>query len=379
MMQGFFSPDSLRLALADITFITRRAIVAFGDDEIAQRSAALAYYALFSMFPLLLLTISLLGFMLEAGVPLAMDAQTIVLQAAQQTLPQARDLVERIIVTTRRTRGGTGLVGLIVLAWSASNIFTHLRLALNAIWDTGLPQGLGGVLRLRIRALGMAISTGLLLLIFTLADTTLELLAGYTTRLPWSATLWSVGRPLLLISTTVILLALLYRFVPRAPLSWVDVWPGAIVAAVGWEVLKRGFVWYTTSVADWAAVYGPITGVIGLLLWLYLSAQVLLFGAEFAAAYSRLVDERHAPVPIPSETELPIESIEPPIDEFGAVSTPTETARGAERQREGLARGTAIGLIGAGVAAGLTIVGLLATGWRLLTRRSATSTGEEAS
>jgi membrane protein len=256
------------------------------------------------MFPLLLLLVSLLGFLLEAGVPLAMDAQTAVLQGLEQTLPQATDLVEGIIKTTRSARGGTGLVGLIVLAWSASNMFTHTRLALNAIWDTGLPQGLGDVLRLRLTALGMVVGTGCLLFVFTIANTSLELIARYVTQLPWSDTLWPLALPLILNSMTVLLFGLLYRFTPNAPLSWAKVWPGAIVGGIGWEVLKKGFVWYATAAANWQALYGPIAGVIALLLWLYLSAQVFLFGAEFAAAYSALMDEKRALDPAPVEPLL---------------------------------------------------------------------------
>jgi membrane protein len=284
--------DSLRRALADIVTISTRAFVNFGIHECAQRSAALAYYAFFSLFPLLLLTISILGFMLEAGVPAAVDAQTLVFDAVDRTLPEAKELVEQIVLTTRRNRGGLGLVGLIVLAWSASNMFTHARLALNTIWNTGLPRGIGGVMRLRLAALGMAVGVGVLLILATLSDTILTLVAQFFTHLPWSDTLWFLGRPLLLASITVVLFAALYRFLPRAPLRWADVWPGAIVGGVGWEVLKRGFVWYTTSIANWTAIYGPITGVIGLLLWLYLSAQVLLFGAEFAASYRQLLHEK---------------------------------------------------------------------------------------
>jgi membrane protein len=387
---------SFKLAFTDIVSVTRRAFVEFGKDEMAQRSAGLAYYAVFSMFPLLLLAISLIGFMLAAGVPLALDAQTIVLQAVQQALPQAQNPVEQILLTTRETRGGTGLVGLIVLAWSASNIFTQLRLALNAVWDVSLPQGLGGVLRLRLRALGMALSTGLLLITVTLSDTILELIARYVNRLPLSDTLWLLGRPLLLAAMTVVLFATLYRFVPRTSLSWADVWPGAIVAAVGWELLKRGFVLYTTTLADWTAIYGPIAGFIGLLLWLYLSAQLLLFGAEFSAAYSRMLQEKRVPAdlavaPAADEPGPPPSGVEPtqrtwPPDEpapaLDALDQPQEafpTLTGAdppvESRRADLARGTAVGLLGAGVAAGLAIVGILATGRRLLIQRD---TGEAA-
>ena len=308
---------SLRLALADVVTITRRSFVSFGKHECAQRSAALAYYVAFSLFPLLLLIISLFGFLLDAGVPIAVDAQGAVLQVVEQALPQAKDLVEDIIIATRRTRGGTGLIGLIVLAWSASNMFIHARLALNAIWDTGLPQGLGGVLRLRLKALGMVIATGLLLIASTITNTIFELFARYATRLPWSDTLWPLALPLIMASVTVFLFALLYRFLPRAPLAWSDVWTGAIVGGIGWDVLKRVFFWYASSAANWEATYGPIVGVIGLLLWLYYSAQVFLFGAEFAAAYSQLRDEKRAGVSFAGETDQ--------------SATPAELLRGEAR------------------------------------------------
>ena len=376
MTRGSVTLDSLRQALADIVLVTRRAFVEFGRDEMGQRSAALAYYALFSIFPLLLVAISVLGFMLEASVTAALDAQAVVLEAAGQTLPQATELIEEALLVARRTRGGTGLVGLIVLVWSASNVFTQARLALNAVWDIGRPQGLSGLLQLRLKALGMTFGAGLLLLIFTLSDTILELLAGYATRLPLSDILWSLGRPLLLACVTMMLFAVLYRIVPRAALSWADVWPGAIVAGIGWEVLKRVFVWYTTSVAEWTAVYGPIAGVIGLLLWLYLAAQVLLFGAEFAASYGRMIVDKQSTARTPRQTEPQVEPDERARDRLGTEPTPREAPGSAEIERSSLAGGTAVGLIGAGVAGGLAVVGLLAAVLRLLTRRKKTGTGE---
>lgn len=280
---------SLRLALNDIIAISRRAFVNFGKHECAQRSAALVYYALFSMFPLLLISVSFLGFLLEAGVPVAMDAQTVVLKGVEQTLPQAKGMVENILLTTRRARGSTSLVGLVGLAWAASNLFGQARLALNLIWGVDSDRGIGGALRRRLNALGMVVGTGLLLLALTIVNTSLDLIAHYATQLPWSDTLWPLALPLIMAGGTVLLFALLYRFLPRAPLDWSDVWPGAIVGGIGWQVLKKIFVWYAATMANWGAIYGSIASVIALSLWLYLSAQVVLYGAEFSAAYSRLV------------------------------------------------------------------------------------------
>jgi membrane protein len=309
--------------------------------------------------------------MLEAGIPLAVDAQAVTLQAVDQALPQAKELVEDILVATRRTRGGTGLIGLIILAWSASNIFTHLRLALNVVWDTGPPQGLSGVLRLRLIALALAAGTGLILIVFTLSDAALEIIARVATRLPWSGTILPLGRLVLVAALTAVLFALLYRYLPRAQLSFADVWPGAIVAAVGWEILKRGFVFYTTSVTDWTQLYGPIAGVIGLLLWLYLSAQVLLFGAEFSAAYSQLLSAKHAAATAPAKTGPTVA-----LDQHGAQEPTRHPMPNEAFARTGgtagFARGTAVGLVGAGIAGGVIIGGILTTVRRLLIRRTAT-------
>jgi membrane protein len=366
--------ESFRLALADIVTISQRAFSQYGRHECAQRSAALAYYALFSLFPLLLLAISTIGFMLEAGMPLAVDAQSLVLQASEQALPQATDLVEQIIVTTRQTRGGTGVIGLIVLIWSASHFYTHLRLSLNVMWDTGLPQGIIGVMRLRVTALAMVLSTGLLFFLLIVSDGLLAIIARYVTLLPWSDTVWLLGRPLLITGLTALLFALIYRIMPSAPVRLVDVWPGAIVAAVGWELLKWGFVWYATSFADWTRLYGPIAGVIGLLLWLYLSAQLVLFGAEFSAAYSRQLAQKHAGHVSASPAQLPGDTVELQPDTASVHEQAERQLPAPYLHDSSVARGTAVGLVGLGVASVLAVLGLLATGRRLLTRRGTVDT-----
>ncbi len=359
------SLNSLRLALTDIIIITRRSFVCFGEHECSQRSAALVYYALFSMFPLLLLSVSLLGLLLDAGVPIAMDAQGVVFEAVEQTLPQATDMVKSILLATRKASGSTSLMSLLVLAWSASNMFGHARLALDVIWDTDAPLGIGGALLLRAKAMGMVIGTGFLLIIFTIINTSVDLVAQYAARLPWSDTLWPLALPLILACPTVLLFALLYRFLPRAPLDWGDVWPGAIVGGVGWELLKKGFVLYTATMGNWGAIYGSIASVIALSMWLYLSAQVILFGAEFAAAYSRLLRERNA-VPFGQAHDAPLILAEEEVL-VEAIETGPQTS---------LARGTAVGLVGAGAAGVLMLLGVAAAGWRLLTRRSAADEDE---
>jgi hypothetical protein len=147
----------------------------------------------------------------------------------------------------------------------------------------------------------------------------------------------------------------MYRTFPSLPICWRDVWPGAVLAGIGWELLKWLFVIYTAEFANWQAVYGPVAGVIGLLTWLYFSFTIILFGAEFAAALgsartNQVCDEI---------------GVAPPMADVGVERSP-EDAPLPDRRREhgrGLVSGTAAGVIGV-VAAVVIGVGVLVGGIR---------------
>ncbi len=278
----------LRLAVDDLLTISRRSLNNFAAHECGQRAAALAYYAFFSIFPLLLMMISIMGFLLEAGWPAATNAQATVLDAVEKAAPEARGLLARSIDAARTARGGTGILSLLMLTWTSSNIFAQASVAFDVIWGKEIPRELRAVIRWRLDALGMVLGAGLLLIAYTLFDTFIDLVLYYAAQLPGSRYWLHIGVSLASTFVTALLFGLLYRFMPRVVPSWLDIWPGALVASVAWEILKWAFNLYTTSLANWGAIYGPIAGVIVLLLWLYLSAHIILFGAEFSAAYARL-------------------------------------------------------------------------------------------
>jgi membrane protein len=285
----------VRLAVTDLVTITRLSFDNFAVHECGQRAAALAYYAFFSIFPLLLMMISIMGFLLEAGWPAATNAQATVLDAVEKITPDARSLLARSIDAARTARGGTGILSLLMLAWTASNIFAHASLAFDTIWGKQIPRKLRAVIRWRLDALSMVLGTGLLLIAYTLFDTFIDLILRYAIQLPGSRYWLHIGISLASTFVTALLFGLLYRIIPRAVPSWLDIWPGALVASVAWEILKWAFSLYTTSLANWGAIYGPIAGVIVLLLWLYLSAHIILFGAEFSAAYAQLRQTKTEP------------------------------------------------------------------------------------
>lgn len=295
------SLKTLRLAALDLLTVARRAYHNFILHECGPRGAALAYYAFFSIFPLLLLFISGLGFLLEAGWPIATNAQTAVLDAAEKVAPDFSDLLARSIDAARSARGGTGILGIVMLVWTASNMFAHATLAFDAVWGIDGPRKIGAIIRWRLDALGLVLATGLLLVAYTLFDTALDLLIQYAARLPGSVYWLHVWTSLVSTAVTALLFGLLYRVAPRAAPGWADIWPGALLAAVAWEALKKIFSWYATSLVNWTAIYGPVAGVIVLLLWLYLSAQIILFGAEFSAAFAHLKQERRTPATKPDQ------------------------------------------------------------------------------
>jgi hypothetical protein len=156
---------------------------------------------------------------------------------------------------------------------------------------------------------------------------------------------------------SIVAFGIVYRSFPSVPISWYDIWPGAVLAGIGWELLKWLFSLYAVQLANWKAVYGPIASVIALLTWLYFSFTVLLFGAAFSAAYSAQLRKMPEPSPEPAAEPLAV----------AAGSTViTVAGRNGHRERErrpSLTAGTVAGVVGALAAAGVG-VGLLVGGAR---------------
>jgi membrane protein len=322
-------------------------------------AAALAYYTLFSLFPILLLLLALIGQLLDAGWYLAVDVREYLLKLTDEALPAAGEVVSGAIESIQAARGTSGLIGLLALLWSASAIFDQLHVALDQIWGfNGLPGLRRRVQRRAVSAL-MVLVLGLVLVAVQVLNSLARLLPNLTDRVPGGALLRSVTTWLLPFVVATVVFGFIYRTVSSVSLSWGDVWPGAVLAGVGWESLKWLFALYAVGFANWQAVYGPVAGVIGLLTWLYLSFTVLLFGAEFAAAYSPRLRARRMTQVLTAEA----------FDGDGRAAAdkamqPAPSSASARRRRgAGLLPGTAAGVIG--VVAALAIgVGLLVGGVR---------------
>ena len=264
--------------------------VAFGSDDLTH-AAAIAYYALLSFLPFLLLSMSVLG-AFEAGREIRGD----VLQFVLRYFPEQPDFVASNIDAFTQTRIRLGIGGALGLLWASQGVFGAISTAVNHAWAVERPRSFWGHRWFSL----LMMSTAVMLLFIAL----LVLSASKASGTPWSAVLFSQMPLLQAISdwgdkmTTfflfVLIVGLIFYFVPNTPVRLRDVWPGAVLTAVLWRAAYEGFSWYARSWAR-ASVHGSIATVVWFLIWIYISAVLLLYGVEFTAALARIRRERRGP------------------------------------------------------------------------------------
>jgi membrane protein len=249
-------------------------------------SRSLAYYALFSFFPLLLFLISL-----PSSVVAAEEAQQIVMDLVQRYLPGNVELVSQNIDQIVRAQGTIGVVAVISLIWSASGVFTALYRSINRAWGNPKSELFW---REKLFGLAVVLVVGLILIGTTIFSTLTSVVQSWQSSIlgwdplsePGALRLWQWLSLLLPALISVATVTVLYRTIPRNKVSWRDVWLGGLLAGLIWELARRAYTWYLTSFARYSLIYGSVGVIIGFLLWSYLSAMILLLGAEFAAQYT---------------------------------------------------------------------------------------------
>lgn len=267
--------------------LIRRTWQASRDNEVAVQARSIAYFALFSLFPLLLFLMSLSSWFLDSH-----EAQQTVLTAVERFLPGSQSFVGDNIDRVLRSRSTAGAAGLIGLVWAGSGVFGAIYRGVNRAW--GSPEQ-RRVPFDRLFGLIVVLGLGLILVVTMLSSTVLELMRSWRVSIlgwqpltdPTVGVLMSWASMAIQAAATVLVLSLLYRTIPRAEVEWRDVWPGGIAAGLAWEIAKRLFTWYLVNAARYNLVYGSVGAIIGFLLWSYASAMILLLGAEFTAQYGR--------------------------------------------------------------------------------------------
>ena len=263
----------------------------YREDHIQILVSSLAYYAFFSFFPLLLLLASMLGTLFGMGGEYARLSAEIVSQ-----LPFSSEYLSSSLKGILRARTSLGLLGSLLLLWSATAAFDILQQILNRIHRAPRMRSLW-----RRRLLGILLA--LLLLLFLplsigLAGIRPVILGALWRRLPlppgWEHAALSLSTFLLGVLLDLLLFLILYSFGPSARRRVRQTWPGALVGAVLWEVSKILFAIYINSFAAYQMLYGSIGSIIAILLWLYLAGSLFAFGAEVNYVLAARRD-RHPP------------------------------------------------------------------------------------
>jgi membrane protein len=263
------------------------ALDGFNGADASHVAAALAYYAMFSLFPLLLALIAAGSFFLEGE-----RVKREVVRSVMRLVPISAELIRSNVDQVLERRGTIGIAGLVGLIWSGTGVFTVLLDHINRAWARAEQRSF---LEKRLLGLGigiLGIFAALLMLSF-LSTPVLNVLPRL--ELPFNGrlavfdrplwTLFSSGVPVLL---TFLTFLALYRWGPNTDVRWSEaVWP-ALFVALTWEVAKRVFAWYVSSdLVRYRLVYGSLGAVVALLLWIYVSSMLVLFGAHLSAAIAR--------------------------------------------------------------------------------------------
>jgi membrane protein len=287
--------------LRRLRHVLSKAGSAWIDDHAQSMGAALSYYTVFSLAPLLLIAISVAG--LAFGREAAQGAVVDQLQGliGQQGARAIQDLLRNV---SRPSEGVIATVtGIVVLVIGATSVFAELQDDLNRIWQVSTPRKVStwwAWLRTRILSIGLILAMGFLLLVSLAASAAFDAFAAWSTSpiAGWEPLVHGINLALSFALTTA-LFALIYRFMPQATIEWRDVGIGALVTAALFAIGKTLIGLYIGKSAL-ASGFGAAGSLAVLLAWVYYSAQILLFGAEFTWAYAHAFgshQERPAAVP----------------------------------------------------------------------------------
>lgn len=254
--------------------VAKRTFKEFGADHGTLMAAAVAFYLILSLVPLLVVGVAVFAYVMTDD-----QARGTVINFASQYVPQQREMLTTSLDAVRSARGTLGTIGLLTLALTATSGFATLETAINATWKVPNRNFIWN----KLYALGMMFVIGLLLIVSI----------GITTVVGWAHSIpglgWlenSVVAPaiglLLSVAVSGLMFTVIYKYFPNVEVAWKPALISGFLTAVLWEAFKQAYTWYTSSSfqGDQAATYGVLAGFIGLLTWIFYSAALVLLGSE---------------------------------------------------------------------------------------------------
>lgn len=281
----------------------------FSSDKVPRLGAALAYYTIFSLAPLLLIVIAI------AGIVFGHDAaQGKIFGQLEGVLgPTTAAAMQEMVKNAAKPKSGSiaTIVGVVTLILGASGVFGQLKDALNTIWDVKPKEG-GGIMALlrdRFLSFAMVFGVGFLLLVSLVIDTAIAAMGKYAgSHLPGGEALWHIVELVFSFCVVTVLMAGIFRVLPDLKIEWRDVWLGAALTSALIVLGKFALGIYFARSAVGSS-FGAAGSLVIVLLWVYYSAQILLFGAEFTQVYARAhgsLKEKAKPTKPADVTPVPV-------------------------------------------------------------------------
>jgi membrane protein len=291
------------MTAGDLISLTRRTFQEWGEDKATRLAAALAYYAVFSVPPLLLLILVVLGRVVGAEYTETEIQSRLLDQFSGLIGAEGSEVLATVIENASRPGEGffAGIAGIATLLFGAAGFFTQLQDAMNTIWEvTPDPdRGIGQKIKERLFSFSLVAGLGLLLLVSLVVSAGLSALNEFlTSLLPEAQLLMQVVNFVVSLAIVVLLFAAVYKVIPDVKIAWRDVWVGAIVTGLLFTLGKQAIGLYLGQ-SSTASSYGAAGSLVVFLLWVYYSAAIFFLGAEFTQVYanrygSRLVPEEGA-------------------------------------------------------------------------------------
>jgi membrane protein len=284
--------SKVTVTLAETRALVVAAVNSWLEDRAPSMGAAIAYYTVFSLAPMLILVISVAGLLHDETAA----EGAVVAQMRELLGPQGAGALQTMLASAGRGQGGViaSAMGLALLAVAATTVFGELQGSLNVIWKAAPRPGspVATLIRIRLISLSLIIGIGFLLLVTLVISAALTALAGYLYSIfPYLNVVMRVVNFALSFAVTTALFAMIYKALPDTRVAWGDVWIAALTASFLFTIGKFAISLYIGS-SNVASTYGAAGALVIILVWVYYSAQIFLFGAEFSKVYAERYGSR---------------------------------------------------------------------------------------
>jgi membrane protein len=262
-----------------------RGVIEFYEADNLTYAASIAYYALLSLFPFALISVSILGSVTSDD-----DTRQKVLLFALRYFPGQFDFITRQLDAFRQNPIRLGVGGAILLVWGALGVFGAISTAVNHAWGVEKTRSFWSH---RLFSFLMLLTAGLMLMIGLLGATAAQIIgarwfAGVSENHPSLHVMQGYLIRYALLMLPALVFGLVYYFVPNVKVLVKDVWLGGLITGLLWDAGFKGFSWFIRDVSQFTRIHGSIATVIVFLIWIYFSAVILLWGVEFTASYSKM-------------------------------------------------------------------------------------------